>query len=130
MPAWSAAGYLAGAKTFQGFYSFFASPGVIEVTNWLNSWGMLLAGTALLFGVAIRWGAIAGLLFMTLFYFPGLDFPKAGEHGYLVDEHVIYGISFAFLALSTNDHLFALGKWLGGLAFIRRSSFLRSFLSR
>ena len=38
-PAWSAAGYLKGAKTFVGFYNWLAQPDILPVVNFINEWG-------------------------------------------------------------------------------------------
>ena len=51
-PAWSAEGYLNGAKTFAGFYHWLASPGILPVTNFVNEWGLTLLGVSLVLGIS------------------------------------------------------------------------------
>ena len=97
-PAWSAAGYLKGAKTFSLFYQWLLTPSVLPVINFLNEWGLTLIGASLILGVFVRWGSYAGVLLMVLYYLPILQFPKVGDHSYIVDEHIIY--IFAFLVLA------------------------------
>lgn len=97
-PAWSAAGYLKGAKTFTGIYGWFASPGNIGWVNFLNEWGLTLIGLALIFGILTRYASWAGVLLMVLYYFPILDFPYAGEHSYIIDEHIVYALVLIFFA--------------------------------
>lgn len=97
-PEWTAQGFLEGAKTFSGFYDWFAQGGNLDLVNLLNSWGQLLIGAGLLFGAFTRLAGFAGALLMILYYFPTLEFP-AVSHGFLVDEHVIY--AFVLLLLAT-----------------------------
>ena len=96
-PEWSARGYLMGAKTLPQLYSFLASPNMLPVTNFLNQWGLTIIGISLLVGFLVKYTAPAGALMMILYYFPVLDFPMAGEHSYIVDEHIIYAAAFLVL---------------------------------
>ncbi len=105
-PTWSAEGFLQGAKTFQGMYSWFASPENIGWVNSLNSWGLTLIGAGLITGTLIRYTCAFGVLIMALYYFVGLDFPYV-DHGFIVDDHVVY--IFALLVLAK----FNAGKYFG-----------------
>ncbi len=96
-PDWSAAGYLNSAQTFSGFYEWLASPGVLPYTNFLNEWGLTLIGIALILGIGARTASLAGAAMMVLYWFPALNFPYAGEHSYLVDEHIIYALALLLL---------------------------------
>jgi len=93
-PAWSAVGYLSGAKTFTGLFEWFALPQNIGWVNFMNEWGLTLIGIALLVGLFSRVTAIGGALFMLLYYFPVLNFPYAGPHGFIVDEHILWILIF------------------------------------
>lgn len=88
-PAWSSAGYLSGAKTFPGFFGWLASPANIGWVDFLNEWGLVLVGAALLLGLATRFAAVAGGAMLFLYYLPVLDFPIANTHGYIVDDHIV-----------------------------------------
>lgn len=88
-PEWSAKGYLLGAKTFSGFYEWLASPANIGWVNLLNEWGLTLIGVSLILGIGVKFAAVAGTLMMLLYWFPVLSFPYA-EHGFLVNDHIIY----------------------------------------
>ena len=87
--SWSAAGFLANAKTFSGLYAWFAGPSVIGVVNFINEWALLLLGISLILGLFVRWSAIPGALLMVLYYFAGNAFPVVAN-GFIVDDHVIY----------------------------------------
>lgn len=93
-PAWSPAGYLKGADSFVVFYSWLANPSVIDVVTWLNQWGLTLIGVALILGVVVRFASTMGIILMMLYYGAILRFPYAGDHSWLIDEHVIYSLLF------------------------------------
>src|SRR3989344_1249606 len=96
-PAWSAAGYLQGAKTFTGFYHWLIQPSILPVINFINEWGLLLIGISLLLGVFVRVSTSSGALLMILYYFPVLTFPYIGQNSFLVDEHIIYALALLLL---------------------------------
>lgn len=96
-PSWTAAGYLSTAKTFPEFYSFLASPGVIDIVNPLNAWGLTLLGAALILGVLVRYAAPLAAILMLLYWFVVLDFPYPNSHAYIIDEHIIYALAFLVL---------------------------------
>lgn len=97
-PNWSAAFYLKDAKTFSGLYEFLLQPQILPFINFLNEWGLTILGLSLILGVFVRYSAPLGALMMFLYYLPILDFPKVGDHSYLVDEHIIYATVLLFLA--------------------------------
>jgi thiosulfate dehydrogenase [quinone] large subunit len=97
-PAWSAVGYLQGAKTLSSFYQWLAQPGLVPVINFLNEWGLLLIGVALLVGLFVRLASGAGAVMMLLYYFPVLTFPHIGATAYVVDEHIVYALALLVVA--------------------------------
>ena len=118
-PKWSAAGYLAGAKTFKGLFAFFAGPGVLPVTNFLNEWGLTLVGVALILGISVRLASFFGIVLMALYYLP--IFPPA--HGW-IDEHIIYSLILILLSsLKTGKYLGYGNLWIK-TKLVRKYSFL------
>ncbi|OGE86521.1 MAG: hypothetical protein A3J48_00165 [Candidatus Doudnabacteria bacterium RIFCSPHIGHO2_02_FULL_46_11] len=104
-PDWSAAGYLNNAQSFTGFYQWLASDNMIAITNFANAWGLTIIGFLLLVGLFVRWASIAGAVVMMLYYFPILNFPKVGDHSYIVDEHIIYAVVLLLLgALKAGEY--------------------------
>ncbi|OGM94633.1 hypothetical protein A2524_00345 [Candidatus Wolfebacteria bacterium RIFOXYD12_FULL_48_21] len=89
-PAWTSAGYLMGAQTMTGFYHWLAASQFMPFVDALNKWGLFLIGAALVLGIATRTAAVLASMLMILYYLPVLNFPYAGAHGYIVDEHIIY----------------------------------------
>ena len=113
-PNWSAAGYLAGAKNFAGFYNFFLTPGMLPITNFLNAWGITLIGVSLILGVCVRWSSVFGILLMVLYYF-ALPFPMQDAHSYVVDAHFINAAGFLTLAAFGAGRVWGLENWFSRL---------------
>ena len=110
-PGWSAKGFLLAAKTFPGFYAWFAQPFNTWWVDPINSWGITLIGLALLLGVGVRPAAWAGFVMMTLYYFPHNVFPYV-TYGYVVEEHIIYAAVFALIALFPTAQSYGLSKFV------------------
>ena len=110
-PAWSAAGYLTGAKFMTGFFHWLTTPCILPVVNFLNAWGLTLLGVSLILGVAMRWSCILGIILMLLYYLP-LGFPYPNAHALLVDEHIIYSISLFLLLIFRAGRIWGVGRWL------------------
>jgi len=51
------------------------------------------------------------VLLMILYYLPVLSFPYAGEHSFLVDEHIIYITTFLVLFASNAGTVWGLDSW-------------------
>lgn len=110
-PEWSPAGYLNGAQTFSSFYAWLASPSNLPWVTLLNEWGLTLIGATLILGLVVRFSSLMGALLMLLYFFPGLSFPHV-DHGYLVDDHIIYIICFGLLYYNAAGRVFGLDKYL------------------
>ena len=107
-PAWSAAGYLKGAKTLTWFYEWLASPSVLPIVNFMNEWGLTLLGISLILGIGVRLSSILGTLLMLLYYLVILDFPHPNTHSFLVDEHIIYIFALLLLAATKAGRIWGL----------------------
>ena len=111
-PSWSAAGYLAGAKTFAGFYNWLLQPNILPAVNLLNEWGLTLLGVSLILGLFVRLSSVLGMTLMFLYYLPILQFPYPNPHSYIVDEHIIYILVLLFFIASKAGRAFGLDGWL------------------
>ena len=127
-PAWSAAGYLKGAKTFSGFYLWLTNPDILPLVDFINEWGLTLLGISLIFGVFVRLSSISGAILMLLYYFPILKFPYAGDHAFLVDEHIIYTLALFFFAASRAGRTYGLENWCSSLPICNKFPRLRNWL--
>lgn len=127
-PAWSAGGYLNGAKTFNGFYQWLAGPNILPFTNFLNEWGLTLIGIALIVGIFVRLSSILGAIMMLFYYFPILVFPKIGPNSYIVDQHIIFALALLVLGSLKAGRYFGLETWCTSLPICNRYPKLRSLL--
>ncbi|MCL5004910.1 MAG: DoxX family protein [Acidobacteria bacterium] len=69
-PNWTAAPYLLLSRGF--FPSFFhllgSNPGLLGAVDFLNTWGLILIGTAIILGVLTRVASAFGILLLSLYY--------------------------------------------------------------
>jgi thiosulfate dehydrogenase (quinone) large subunit len=121
-------GYLAGAKTFAGFYHWLASPALLPVTAFMNEWGLALVGIALILGLFTRIASYGGMLMMILYYLVILQFPYPNAHAYIVDEHVVYILGLFVLATFRAGQAYGLDKWCANLPICAKFPKLRAWL--
>jgi thiosulfate dehydrogenase [quinone] large subunit len=76
------------------FVDFFKSLSGIAAIDWLFMLGLLFVGLTLLLNKWIKWGAIAGIVMMTLMWLS--LFPS--ENNPIVDEHIVYALVLTILA--------------------------------
>ncbi|MBL7110639.1 MAG: DoxX family membrane protein [Bacteroidales bacterium] len=96
-PEWSSEAYLRGSFGFlSGFFHWLGSdPGMVQVIDFLNVWGMILLGTGLFIGLFIRISAISGILLLLLYYFayPPFGSPYFGlspeGHYWIISRNLI-----------------------------------------
>lgn len=125
---WSAAGYLKGAKLFQGLYAWLASPGILPVVNFLNEWGLTLIGAALILGLFVRLSSVFGIFMMLLYYLPILDFPYPNPHSFLVDEHIVYTALFLVFIGFRAGRAWGLENWCAKLPICSKFPRFRAWL--
>ena len=101
---WSAASYLNNTYGFlSGFYHWLAaSPGRLEIIDFLNVWGLIFIGLALFAGLFVRWASLAGALLLLLYYFAyppfGFTMSAASEGSvYIINPLLIEAIVLVFL---------------------------------
>jgi thiosulfate dehydrogenase [quinone] large subunit len=95
-PSWTAAGFLTHlpeGNPFVGFFGAMAGNGLIDM---LNAWGLTLTGLGLILGALTRFNAFWGAVMMMFYWMASLTggllqgFPL--EHGYFVDDHLVYAV--------------------------------------
>jgi thiosulfate dehydrogenase [quinone] large subunit len=93
---WTSAGYLEQSQGWfeKQFLSLATNPGALTVVDYLNQWGLLLVGLALLVGAFARPAALAGVLMLLLYYlaappFPGLEYSIPTEGSYLIVNKIL-----------------------------------------
>jgi thiosulfate dehydrogenase [quinone] large subunit len=126
-PEWSSKGYLLGSKTFSGFYAWLASDGVLPIVDFLNEWGLTLIGASLILGAFVRLSSLLGALMMFLYWLPVLAFPYV-DHGFLVDDHVVYALVLLSFAAVKAGRWYGLEERLAKTPFLAARPNLREWL--
>ena len=69
-PNWSSVGYMMDSKgIFAGmFHSMAGNPDLLRVIDFLNVWGLILVGAALILGLFTRVAIYGGIALLTLYY--------------------------------------------------------------
>ena len=124
-PAWTAAGFLQNAipegNPFMGLWAAFAGSPVID---FLVAWGLTLTGLGLILGALVRWNAFWGAVIMISFWMAGLQGGLTRglpiEHGWVVDDHIVYAVLLFGLGA------FGAGRILGIDALLERTAFIRN----
>lgn len=90
-PYWTSAGYLSESKwIFSGlFTTIVANPTLLKVVDFLNEWGLILIGLALIAGLLTRVATIAGIVLLCLYFvanppFLGYQYSMPAEGSYLI----------------------------------------------
>jgi len=119
-PNWSSVGYLMDSKgVLSGlFYNMAANPGVLQVVDFLNVWGLTLIGLGLILGLFTNISAISGML-MLAFYFlshpPLIDVAYAvpSEGSYLfVNKNLIELIALGVILLFPTGYYIGLDRFI------------------
>ncbi len=81
------------------FADFFHSLAGVPVVDWLFMLGLLFVGLTLLVNRYVIWGVVAGQIMMILMWLA--LFPP--ENNPLIDEHIVYALALALLALKNRE---------------------------
>src|SRR5690554_3787443 len=104
-PNWTSYGFLKSAQgPLQGVFQNMAEhPALLNAIDFLNIWGLILIGLSLMLGLFSRWGAIAGMLLVLLYYFAHPPIITAQQlvidldHAVWVDRNLIFVALLAIL---------------------------------
>lgn len=93
-PSWTSRGYLLSATIFKPFFTWLAGDSLISTIDMANIVGLIAVGASLLIGFKVRWGCIAGIALLLLYYlahppFPGLPQGAAEGSYWLVNKNLI-----------------------------------------
>ena len=112
-----------------GMWASFAGNPVVDA---LNIYGQILIGAALILGFATRWSAFWGAVMMVFYWMAslhgGLLHGLPLEHGWVVDDHLIYAfILFALGALGAG-RIFGVDRFIEKLDIVERIPALKYLL--
>ena len=122
-PYWSSAAYLLDSKWIFSSLAerIVANPTLLEFTDSVNMWGLTIVGLSLLLGFMSRYGTIAGLVFILLYYifappFIGLEYSKPGEGSYIiVNKNLIEACALYVLYLFPTSQLIGLDRLISSI---------------
>lgn len=93
-PAWTSRGYLLSASILKPFFAWLASPSLISTIDILNIAGLIAVGISLIIGIKVRWGCIAGVLLLLMYYLahpPFSSLPQGPSEGsyWVVNKNLV-----------------------------------------
>ena len=106
-------------EPFTGFYEGLVGSSFIE---WAYMLSMAAIGIALVLGIATRLAAGAGIVWMLLFYTAAALSP---ENNPFMDDHIIYAIVLAGIAVVGGGRYLGLGRQWERLSFVQKYPILR-----
>ena len=118
-PNWSSIGYLIDSKGwFAGFFQGIASnPGMLQVADFLNVWGLILVGLGLITGLLTRYALWGGIALLSLYYLshPPLinaNYAIPSEGNYMfVNKNLIELIALAVLLVFPTSRIVGLDRF-------------------
>jgi thiosulfate dehydrogenase [quinone] large subunit len=131
-PYWSSAGYLSESKwLFSGWFTAIAeNPELLKVVDFLNIWGQITIGLALITGLLTSWSCIAGIFLLLVYYvctppFVGYSYTVPSEGSYLIVNKILIEMAALGILLA-----FPTGKIFGLDGLIFRKSGKNARISR
>jgi thiosulfate dehydrogenase [quinone] large subunit len=101
--------------------SFFSSLAGQAWVDWLFMVGLLGIGAALMLGAGLRIAAVTGTLLLVLMWAAELPLPNNP----FLDEHLIYAVVLAGLALAGAGDTLGIGKWWSNTPVVQSHPALR-----
>ena len=119
-PQWSSLGFL---QQSQGMLSGFAkwiisNPDILSLTDFLNTWGLICIGTALLLGVFTKLAAFIGAILIFTYYLNavpviGSQYVSSIDGNYLlVDKTLIEAAALCVIAVFPTSGIFGFDGWI------------------
>jgi thiosulfate dehydrogenase [quinone] large subunit len=121
-PGWTAAGYLndSGGSFATFFKGMASSPGLLNVVDTLNVWGLILIGLSLILGMFSRAGILAGIVLLAFYYLShppiiGADYALPSEGSYLwVNKNLLELFSLAVLFVFPTSRIIGIDRLIYG----------------
>jgi thiosulfate dehydrogenase [quinone] large subunit len=121
-PNWSSIGYLMDSEGFLSgtFQSWASNPGLLNVIDFLNVWGLILVGLGLILGLFSKLSSIGGIALLSLYFLshpPLIDVTYAipSEGSYLwVNKNLIELITLLALILFPTSRVIGIDRFIFG----------------
>ena len=132
-PEWTAAGFLQFAvpegNPFMGIWQTWAGNPAVDG---LVQWGLTLTGLGLILGALVRWNAFWGAVMMLFFWAAsltgGLNLGLPLEHGWFIDDHIVYALLLFGLGAFGAGRILGLDAIIERTEFVKRNPWLRYLL--
>lgn len=125
-PHWTAAGFLAGTKTFHWLYGPLVGSSFMPLIDFCVKWGHLLIGLSLISGFMVRVSGVFGILLMLVYWTAHLDFPYVTSPlNFIIDEHIVDAALIIYLIAVRAGHVFGLDAVAEKIGVIGQNPLLR-----
>ena len=129
-PNWSSVGFLMESKwILSGFSQWIISnPNVLNVVDFLNTWGLIAIGFGLIAGLFARTAAISGALLLFLYYLNnppliGLEYSVPAEGNYLIiNKTLIEAVALLVLTIFPTSTIAGLDQFISRFKIRSRNS--------
>jgi thiosulfate dehydrogenase [quinone] large subunit len=130
---WTAAGFLQFAvHEANPLIEFFGSMAGNPIIDVLVMWGLTLTGFGLIIGGMVRFNAFWGAVMMLFFWLASLQGGiLAGlplEHGWVVNDHIIYAILLFGLGAMGAGRILGADAYIEKLEFVKKNRWLKILL--
>jgi thiosulfate dehydrogenase [quinone] large subunit len=120
IPNWSSFGFLQESKWILAGFSrwVLAHDNVLNVVDFLNTWGLIVIGLGLILGLFTRIAAISGAVLLFLYYLNnppliGLEYTVPSEGSYLiVSKTLIEAVALVVIAVFPTSSIFGLDMFI------------------
>ena len=119
-----------------GGYAKLISSGLREITaidpllTFLVSYGHLLIGLSLLFGLMVRVSAAFGVALLLMYWTAHMDWPFIeNTNNLIVDYHLVYAGVLVYLIVKRAGHVFGLDGWAENLNFFKQHPTLKPLVA-
>lgn len=129
-PKFSAAAFLAHTKTFHDVYAVFTAPAIDPALTFLVSYGHLLIGLSLLFGLLVRVSSLAGVALLLVYWTAHMDWPYIeNANNLIVDYHIVYATVCIYLFTHHAGRVWGLDALVARMTFVQKSPLLRELVA-
>jgi len=126
----SAAGFLSHTKTFHDLYAVIATPTLDPILTFLVSYGHLLIGLSLLFGLFVRVSGVFAVALLLMYWTAHMDWPFIeNRNNFIVDYHIVYATVCVYLVAKRAGHVWGLDGWAEKLPFFNQHPALRPLVA-
>ncbi len=112
---WTSAGYLLDSRWLFSalFHWIVVHPGVLQVVDIINVWGLILIGLGLMLGLLSRYACMGGVLLLTFYYIANPPFITSSGaflegHYIWIDKNLIELIALTVLLMIPTSHFIGL----------------------